>query len=62
MDSKVVEKLDTIKRAVDLLITIELAKAEATRKQVREVVGSLDNNTFAKIKTVFGKKNKTHKG
>lgn len=53
------KKLDALKKSVDTLILIEVAKTGATREQARQAVGSLDNNAFSKISTIFNnKKNK----
>ena len=53
------KKLDALKKSVDTLILIEVAKSGATREQVRKAMGSLDNNAFSKISTIFnGNKNK----
>lgn len=41
--------LDDVKKAVDRLAIIELIKAGATRTQVREVMGSINNQAFGKI-------------
>lgn len=41
--------LDDIKKAVDRLAIIELIKAGATRTQVREAMGSINNQAFGKI-------------
>lgn len=40
---------DDVKKAVDRLAIIELVKAGATRTQVREVMGSINNQVFSKI-------------
>jgi len=41
--------LDDVKKSVDRLAIIELIKAGATRSQVREVMGSINNQVFGKI-------------
>lgn len=41
--------LDDVKKSVDRLAIIELIKAGATRSQVREVMGSINNQAFGKI-------------
>lgn len=59
MDTDNIEKkLDVLKKAIDTLILLEVAKSGATREQVREVIGSLDNNAFSKVSSLFnsGKK------
>lgn len=41
--------LDEVKKSIDRLAIIELVKAGATRSQVREVMGSLNNEAFGRI-------------
>ncbi len=41
--------LEDVKKAIDRLAIIELIKAGATRTQVREVMGSINNQAFGKI-------------
>lgn len=41
--------LEGIKKALDKLTIIELIKSGATRTQVRSIVGSMSNETFAAI-------------
>lgn len=47
--------LDDVKKAVDRLAMIELVRAGATRAQVREVMGSISNETFSKINQALKK-------
>lgn len=51
------DKLDKLQNSSDTLILIELCKLGATRDQVREVLGSLNNNTFAKINKIVSENN-----
>lgn len=41
--------LDDVKKAIDRLTIIELIKAGATRTQVREVMGSINNQAFGRL-------------
>lgn len=47
--------LSELKRSVDLLVLIELCKSGATRDQIREVMGSINNNTLAKVRAALKK-------
>lgn len=47
------KKIDALKKSVDSLILIEVAKSGATRDQARRALGSLDNNTYSKISALF---------
>jgi hypothetical protein len=44
-----------LKKSIDTLVLIELVKTGATYEQIRKVVGSVDNNTIAAVKTAVGK-------
>ena len=52
--------LEDIKKALDRLAIIELIKSGATRTQVRGIVGSMSNETFAAINKAL-KKTSTQK-
>lgn len=52
------KKIEALKKSVDTLILIEVAKSGATRDQARAALGSLDNNTFSKISALFSDKEK----
>lgn len=41
--------LDDVKKAIDRLAIIELIRAGATRAQIRDVMGSINNQTFSKL-------------
>lgn len=57
MDTKNLEnKIDALNKGLELLIMIELAKKGANRDQVREALGSLDNNKFTKINSIINSK------
>lgn len=60
METKNLEvKIDALKNSLDSLILIEFCKRGAKRDDVREVLGSLDNNLFSKInKIINGKSQK----
>jgi hypothetical protein len=58
-DDKINKPIENLKKSIDLLILIEICKAGATRNQAREIIGSLDNNIFSKVSSVFGG-NKNH--
>ena len=45
-------------KKLELLALIEFAKAGVDRVAVRAVTGSLDNNLYSKLKTLFGDKSK----
>lgn len=58
MDTKNLEiQIIALKNSIDKLILIELCKLEVKRSQAREILGSLDNNTFSKINKLFNKQN-----
>lgn len=58
MDTKNLEiKIDNLKSSVDILILIEFCKHGAKRSDVRNALGSLDNNMFSKINKVINGKN-----
>ncbi len=58
MDTKNLEiKIDELKTSVDILILIEFCKLQTKREEVREVLGSLDNNLFAKVNKIINPKN-----
>jgi hypothetical protein len=61
MDDKIGKKIDELKSSVDLLALIELCKLGATRGDVREVFGTLDNNLFAKVNTIISKRTRDSK-
>lgn len=46
-------KIDELKKSVDMLILIEIAKSGATRDQARKVLGSLSNKTFSRVSELF---------
>ncbi len=48
------EKIDALKKSIDTLVLIEVAKAGATRAQARRVLGSLSNKDYSKISALFG--------
>lgn len=48
--------LNSIKKSIDFLILMEIGKSGATRDQARQLVGTLDNNLFSKISSIFSKK------
>lgn len=48
--------LEDVKKAIDRLTIIELVKSGAKREQIREVMGSLDNNQLSKIKKALSGK------
>jgi hypothetical protein len=47
--------LGELKRSVDLLVLIELCKSGATRDQIREVMGSINNTNLAKVRAALKK-------
>jgi hypothetical protein len=53
------EKIAELKASIDVLILIEFCKRGAKRDDVREVLGSLDNNLFAKVNRIVNQKQKT---
>lgn len=52
------EQYSGLKKSIDILVLVELAKAGATYDQIRKVVGGVDNNTIAAVKAAVseGKK------
>ncbi len=58
-DTKAIEKiLNNLKKSVDTLILLELCKVGAEAKEIRNILGSLDNNQFSAINSAIkgGKK------
>ena len=58
-DTKNIEKkLDSLKKSVDSLLLLELCKLGAGAKEIRNILGSLDNNQFSAINAAIkgGKK------
>ena len=51
-----------LKKSIDTLVLIELAKAGATYDQIRKVVGGVDNNTVAAVKAAVGESKKSPRG
>ena len=59
MDTKsLAVKITALKDSVDKLILIKLYELKVKRSQAREILGSLDNNTFSKINKIFNNQNK----
>jgi hypothetical protein len=52
------KKIEALKKSVDTLVLIEVAKSGATRDQARRALGSLDNNEYSQISALFN----SHKG
>lgn len=46
-------KVDALKKSIDTLVLIEVAKAGATRDQARSVLGSLSNKDYSKVSALF---------
>lgn len=46
-------KFDALKKSIDTLVLIEVARAGATRNQARRVLGSLSNKDYSKISALF---------
>jgi hypothetical protein len=53
------EKIAELKASIDVLILIEFCKRGAKRDDVRDVLGALDNNLFAKVNRIVNQKQKT---
>ena len=54
MDTKTMEiKIDALKNTIETLILIEFSKSGAKRDDVREVLGTLDNNKFSRINKII---------
>lgn len=51
------KKIEALKKSVDTLILIEVAKSGATRAQARKVLGSLTNTEFSKVSALFKSSN-----
>lgn len=47
------KSIDALKKSVDTLVLIEVARSGATRNQARRALGSLDNNAYSKISSLF---------
>jgi hypothetical protein len=52
------EKIAELKASIDVLILIEFCKRGAKRDDVRDVLGTLDNNLFAKVNRIVNQKQK----
>lgn len=48
-----------LKKSIDTLVLVELAKAGATYDQIRKVVGGVDNNTIAAVKAAVSESKKS---
>ncbi len=49
-DTKEIEKtLNNLKKSIDTLILLELCKLGAGAKEIRNILGGLDNNQFSAI-------------
>lgn len=55
-EKEIENALISLKKSIDSLILIELCKSEATRDQARQLLGTLDNNLFSKVSSIFNKK------
>lgn len=53
---KIEHKLDALKKSIDTLVLLELAKAGANKDQARKVLGALDNTEFGKVKSLFSER------
>lgn len=51
--------LEDVKKSIDRLAIIELVKSGAKREQIREVMGSIDNNQLSKIKKAVNAQHST---
>ncbi|HXN63861.1 MAG TPA: hypothetical protein VN862_00905 [Candidatus Acidoferrales bacterium] len=58
MDTKLEDRIEELKASIDVLILLELCKLGANREDVREALGKLDNNLFAKINRIVNQRNK----
>jgi len=56
------DPLTGLKKSIDTLVLIELANAGATYDQIRKIIGSVDNNTIASIKSAVGDSKKVLRG
>jgi hypothetical protein len=61
MDTKNLEaRIDNLRHSVEILILIEFCRLNAKREQVREIMGSLDNNLFAKVNLIVNSNKKSN--
>jgi hypothetical protein len=51
-----VTELSDVHDALRLLAIIELCKIGASRDEVRDVLGSVDNNSFSRVNQIFNKR------
>lgn len=42
-----------LKKSIDTLVLLELCKLDASAKEIRNILGSLDNNQFSAINAVI---------
>lgn len=60
MENKALEmKLEALRKSIDKLILIELCKNKVKRDQARAILGSFDNEQFARINMAINKQNVT---
>jgi hypothetical protein len=57
-EQKQANDLQALKKSLDLLILIELCKSGASYPQIREVMGTADNNTISKVKKAISNNKK----
>ncbi len=56
------KKIDALKKSIDTLVLMEVAKSGATREQARRALGALNNNEYSQITALFnGPKGKSGK-
>jgi hypothetical protein len=48
-----INQFTELKKSIDLLVLIELCKSGATRDQIREVMGSVNNTNLAKVRAAL---------
>ncbi len=61
MDDKNIKALMDMKRLINTLVLIKMSQAGVSYPDARDLLGSLDNNSYSKINMIFGKKKSNKK-
>ena len=56
MDPKILEELKNVNKTISDLLLFQLCQAGYSKEQIRDIVGTIDNNRLTKIRA--GRKNK----
>jgi len=58
MDQEILSQLKNLNKVVSDLLLFQLCQAGYSKEQIREIVGSIDNNRLTKIRAGLKDKNK----